>query len=148
MARGDRRADRLGARAPRLHDHTRRRAAFEDLVPADAGLPLGSQELDHAVDEPRLERVLVRKPDRPLARLALGARLPPVLRALVRAQVDVLPGEKLHHFREDALEEFERLLIARAEDVLEDAPRRLDLVWPAGAPQMRVGGEGGTGVAG
>ena len=94
------------------------------------------------------EVVMVLESQRLDAGLAQRAFPPPVLRALVAADMDVLGREDVHHLGQDILQEGEGFLLAHAEDISGDAPAGPDLVRAAGAAQLRIGGEGRDHVAG
>ena len=67
---------------------------------------------------PRLQLVLVLEAERLDAGLALRALLPPLLRTLVAADVDVRAGEERAHLVVDLLHEPDRLVVAGAEDIV------------------------------
>ena len=62
--------------------------------------------------------------------------------------MEVRRREDVHQLRKDVFEEPVRLLLAGAEHLFGDAPGRADAVGPAGASQLRIGGQGPLHVSG
>ena len=98
--------------------------------------PLGEIALQLCL---RLLRAVRRQAQFPDALLAAGTLLPPHLRSLVAADMDVFRREDLHQFRQHTFHETESLLLAGTEDILEHAPVALHLVGTARAAQFGIG---------
>src|SRR5439155_20840192 len=91
--------------------------------------------------------LLILEPELLHARLRGRAFLPLPFRDLVATDVDELGGEEREHLLENVLEEREDV-VADAEDVLGDAPIRLDLVLDAGVAELGVRRDRGASMSG
>ena len=118
--------------------------ALHQLVPADEFPPMGVKESLHALGEIPLQTCLrllvtiVFQAQVLDALLATRTFLPPHLRSLVAADMNVFRRENLHQFRQHTLHERERLLLAGTQDIVEDAPMALHLVRTTRASQFRI----------
>src|SRR5690606_30995741 len=83
------------------HDRgIRREPPLEDLVPADDAAPSRIEEFLDTLDEVALQLVFVRQPLPTNHFLRQRALLPPFLRRLISADVNVLAREDGHHLGE------------------------------------------------
>ncbi len=87
----------------------------------------------YASNEPALQLRLVLQSLTPDQRLTRGTALPPILRYLVAADVDVPGWKERHDLIEHVLQKGERTLIAYAIDLLHYTPSDGDGNWFTGA---------------
>ena len=133
--------------APGHHRGLRRQPAFQNLVPADQLLSVAGQDRLQPAHEPALQRGLVGDAQFAHARLHPRRGLPLVLDRLVGADVDPRRREQRGHFGEHLVEEGEGVLFD-VEQVGMDAALVGDRDRPAFHPELRIGGDGGGGMAG
>ena len=141
-----RRVDPPTDAAPTHHRGAGCESALEDLVPPDESAPARGEPGVDPSDEPALQLMFVLEPFARDDLLRHRARLPSDLRCLVPPDVDQPRGEEREHLGQHVLQELERPL-ARAEDVVGDAPDGEDLEWSRGAGELGVGGDGRERVA-
>src|SRR5579862_1939577 len=133
--------------APRHHDRARRRAALEDLVPADEAPAVARDVRSDPCGEPPLKLPGAREALRLHECAGPGAVLPLARRALVAADVEVRAGEDVADLVDDVAEEPHRALV-EVDDLGIDPPAVAHLELRARVAELGIRGDRRDGVAG
>ena len=139
-------ASRLAA--PRHHRGMGSQSALQDFVPTDDVASVAHYVALHAVDKPALQRLLIGQSLALHQRLAVGALLPRLLRALIAADVDVVTGEDVHHLIEYLFEEVEGLLLGTIDLVEHVEVVAHHVLLAQSARQLRIGSQCSRGMTG
>ena len=133
---------------PTLHRSALWQASFENLIPTDDRFAFGSQVLAHALDEPTLQLLLILQAFLGHPALAFFARRPTDLGGFIASDVNPWAGKQFHHLIQNSLQESKSAVVARAIDVLENAPTCGNFQGQSSAPQFRVRRQGCRTVSG
>src|SRR5258707_3013161 len=102
---------------PAHHRRSWSKTPFQNFIPSNNSSALGGHEFVDPPDEITLQFVFILETFGLDAGLTIGARLPPILRAFIAADVDEGARKQVHYFGQHILNKFKSMFLTRAINV-------------------------------